>query len=167
MFSQCRQINRCNNIVGEEVIGSLGTSNCKDRWELKKGEVWQYREKQPSGYRLEHENLIASIRAGEPINEAQAIAESTMTAIIGREAAYSGQEIVWDEAMKSEVKLGPETYDVDRYAIPFFFDPRVDTVVEALPSCVSADHPARYEPMLYRDHLTSFMQRGYAATRPS
>ncbi len=54
----------------------------------------------------------------------------------------------------------------DRYAIPFFFDPRVDTLVEALPSCVDDNNPARYEPILYRDHLRAFMQRGYAATRP-
>jgi len=54
---------------------------------------------------------------------------------------------------------------VDRYAIPFFFDPRVDTVIDVLPSCVDDDHPKLHEPLVYRDYLTAFMQRGYAATR--
>lgn len=53
----------------------------------------------------------------------------------------------------------------DRYAIPFFFDPRVDSVIDPVPSCVDADHPKRHEPLVYRDYLTAFMQRGYAATR--
>lgn len=54
---------------------------------------------------------------------------------------------------------------VDRYAIPFFFDPRVDTIIEPLPTCIDDDHPCRYPPLRYGDHLTSFMNRGYAATR--
>ncbi|MEL7156059.1 MAG: 2OG-Fe(II) oxygenase family protein [Actinomycetota bacterium] len=53
----------------------------------------------------------------------------------------------------------------DRYAIPFFFDPRVDTIIEPLPTCVDDEHPSRYPPLRYGDHLTSFMNRGYAATR--
>jgi hypothetical protein len=65
----------------------------------------------------EHENLIASIRAGQPINEAQNIAESTMTAIIGREAVYSGQEVAWDRAMQSETRLGPDKYEFGDYAV--------------------------------------------------
>lgn len=52
--------------------------------------------------------------------------------------------------------------DGDRYAIPFFFDPRVDTVIEPLAGCVDAEHPPRHEPMVYRDYLTAFMGAGYA-----
>lgn len=57
------------------------------------------------------------------------------------------------------------TSGVDRYAIPFFFDPRVDTVIECLPSCVDAEHPARHQPLVYRDYLTEFMASGYASVR--
>ncbi len=57
--------------------------------------------------------------------------------------------------------------DVDRYAIPFFFDPRVDTVIDPVPSCIDDEHPKRHEPIVYRDYLTEFMRQGYAATRPS
>ena len=68
--------------------------------------------------RQEHEDLISSIREGNPINEARAVAESTMTGIIGREAVYSGQEIRWDEAMKSTRRLGPENYELGPYPVP-------------------------------------------------
>jgi predicted dehydrogenase len=118
MFSQCRQINGCKSIVGEFVAGSRGTSNCADFIQPKDGERWRYRGPAISPYRKEHENLIASIRAGEPINEAQSIAESTMTGIIGREAVYSGQEIQWDKAMQSTKRLGPEKYEFGPYPTP-------------------------------------------------
>jgi predicted dehydrogenase len=107
MFSQCRQINGCQNIVSEEVVGSKGTSNCVDRIEVKGGPRWRYRGPNQSPYQLEHQDLIASIVAGNPINEAKAVAESTLTGILGREAGYSGQAITWDELLKSNTRLGP------------------------------------------------------------
>ena len=51
---------------------------------------------------------------------------------------------------------------VDRYAIPYFFDPRVDTVIECLPSCRAPGEPPRHEPIVYRDYLRAFMGRTYA-----
>lgn len=51
----------------------------------------------------------------------------------------------------------------DRYAIPFFYDPRVDTVIECLPSCTDTNHPPKYGPITYRDYLVPFMQRSYVA----
>lgn len=110
MNSQARQISGCRNLVSEEVIGTNGRSNCKDWIGPKNGEAWSYRSKDASPYRQEHEDLMASIRDSKPINDAQAVAEATMTGIIGREAAYSGQMIDWDQAMKSETRLGPVEY---------------------------------------------------------
>jgi myo-inositol 2-dehydrogenase/D-chiro-inositol 1-dehydrogenase len=118
MFSQCRQINGCQNIVGETVVGTDGTSNCQDRIRSKSGKRWRFRQKEPSPYKREHEDLIASIRAGNPINEAQAVAESTMTGILGREAVYSGKSLDWDTAMKSTHRLGPAHYEFGPYPIP-------------------------------------------------
>ena len=112
VFSQCRQINNCKTIIGEEIHGTRkASSNCRNTITPAEGKRWKHRQRGPSGYRAEHENLIASIRAGKPINEAQAIAESTMTGILGREAVYSGAEITWEDAMASEARLGPTEYD--------------------------------------------------------
>jgi predicted dehydrogenase len=118
MFSQCRQINGCKDIVAEFVRGAKGTSDCADLITPSTGEAWRFRDKPVDAYEREHQDLIASIRAGKPINEAQSLAESTMTGIIGREAAYSGQEVTWDAAMKSETKLGPEKIAFGPYEIP-------------------------------------------------
>jgi predicted dehydrogenase len=118
VFSQCRQINGCENIVGEAVVGTKGRSNCADRIETKGGNRWRYRGASPSPYQQEHQDLIASIIAGNPINEARAVAESTMTGILGREAAYSGKAITWDEATKSRTRLGPAEYKFGPYPIP-------------------------------------------------
>jgi predicted dehydrogenase len=112
VFSQCRQINGCQNTVGEHVVGSLGTSNCANRIDPKAGERWRYSGPQGNPYRLSHENLIASVLAGSPINEAQAVAESTLTGIMGREAAYSGRPVTWEQVMKSETRLGPAAYEM-------------------------------------------------------
>ena len=47
---------------------------------------------------------------GKPVNEARNIAESTLTGIMGRESAYSGRTIEWEQALNSPTRLGPETY---------------------------------------------------------
>jgi predicted dehydrogenase len=118
MFSQSRQINGCDGKVEEAVVGTLGESNCKDSIRPKNGDPWRFRARDPNPYRQEHEDLIASIREGQPLNEAQAIAESTMTGILGREAVYSGRAIDWDAAMKSDQRLGPEKYEFGPYPTP-------------------------------------------------
>jgi predicted dehydrogenase len=110
MFSQCRQINNTRNNVGEFVAGTKGKSKCADFITPNTGEAWHFQGKVGAPYQLEHADLIASIREGKPINEAQNVAESTMTGILGREACYSGQEITWDDAMKSTTHLGPKEY---------------------------------------------------------
>jgi hypothetical protein len=69
-------------------------------------------------YEQEHLDLIQSIREGRPLNEAQAIAESTFTAIMGRESAYSGRTVEWDSLLKSEKRLGPEKYEFGPLPFP-------------------------------------------------
>lgn len=118
MFSQCRQINNCKVMVGEFVQGSGGNSNCAGIITPSKSGAWRYRKAGGAPYQLEHADLISSIRSGNPINEAQNVAESTMTAIIGREACYSGQEITWDDAMKSATRLGPKEYKFGLFEVP-------------------------------------------------
>src|SRR5215831_9863310 len=113
MFSQCRQMNGCEGKVEEAVVGTKGTSNCRNWVRPKDGQLWRHREEQdPNPYQQEHQDLIASIRAGEPLNEAKTVAESTLTGIMGRESAYSGRSITWEEALNSPTRLGPEQYDL-------------------------------------------------------
>jgi predicted dehydrogenase len=60
----------------------------------------------------QHADQIAAIRAGEHLNEGRRIAESTMTAIMGRMSAYTGRALKWDRAMKaSKLDLSPPKYE--------------------------------------------------------
>ena len=55
----------------------------------------------------EHTDFIASIRAGKPYNELKTVAESTLTAIMGRMSAYTGKVVTWDQALNSKEELMP------------------------------------------------------------
>lgn len=80
--------------------------------EIMGSNAWRFEGKQTNPYVQEHMDLQASIRGESArINEGQRIAESTMTAIMGREAAYTGQLITWDEAMASTLDLSPLAYE--------------------------------------------------------
>ncbi len=118
MFSQCRQMNGCEGKVEEAAVGTKGTSNCATWIRPKEGQVWRFRDQEVNAYHQEHQDLIASIRAGKPLNEAQAVAESTLTAIMGREAAYTGQTIEWDKAIAAKQRLGPTKYELGSLPFP-------------------------------------------------
>ncbi len=71
------------------------------------GQSWRYRGQNESPYVLEHADNIKAIRSGQPLNEAKTVAESTATAILGREAAYSGQRVEFDEIMEQKTSTLP------------------------------------------------------------
>lgn len=89
-ISMCKQIEGSEFKVSERVVGTKGSSNCAGVIE---GEnKWRYEGPSPDPYVQEHTDLIASIRSGNPLNEAKRIAESTLCAIMARESAYSRQQ---------------------------------------------------------------------------
>ena len=111
VHSMCRQINGCANNVSEWVVGTRGYSNCRDTIFNRKGEgVWKYDGPKINPYVQEHIDLVTAIRTEKPFVEAENTAVSTLVAIMGREAAYTGREITWDEMMASNMRLGPESY---------------------------------------------------------
>ena len=67
-------------------------------------------------YQTEHDELFASIRSGKPINNGEYMAKSTLLAIMGRMAAYTGQEITWEMVLKSKENLSPEPVRLGRPA---------------------------------------------------
>jgi len=117
-----RQIDNCANATAEHLMGTEGYTNCKDTIFNPDGSVkWQYEyPKDQNGnptktvsvspYVQEHIDLVTAIRTHEPINEAEECALSTLTAIMGREAAYTGKLLTWDEILKSNMRMGPSEY---------------------------------------------------------
>ena len=68
---------------------------------------------EPNPYQVEHDKFFASIRNGGVIADAENGAKSTLTAIMGRMATYSGKVITWDQAMNSDMQIMPESLDWD------------------------------------------------------
>jgi hypothetical protein len=66
---------------------------------------------QPSMYQVEHDELFASIRSGNPINDGEWMAQSTLLGIMGRNAAYTGQQLTWEMILNSQQVLVPEIKD--------------------------------------------------------
>src|SRR5690606_39315039 len=78
------------------------------RIETPDGKVkWQFEGEEYNMYQREHDVLFESIRAGKPKNDDLNLATSTMLAIMGREAAYTGQQLTWDDALNSTLSLLP------------------------------------------------------------
>ncbi len=122
VMSMCRQTKGCADRVEERIVGTKG--HAFGYGEIHGPNAWKFEADEPNPYVQEHADLIASIRAGQPLNEGRQIAESTMCAIIGRMSAYTGRAFSWDWAMNaSKLDLTPKTFEfgpnpVDPVAVP-------------------------------------------------
>jgi myo-inositol 2-dehydrogenase/D-chiro-inositol 1-dehydrogenase len=112
LHATIRQIDGCANeqeevIVGTRGIAELGTGVIRD---LSGREIWQFRGEKNDPLIQEHADWIAAIRADKPVNQAKDTAVATLLTIIGRDSAYTGQAVAYDEALKVEDRLGPTEY---------------------------------------------------------
>lgn len=109
-FMASRQIVGCHNENADYLLGSKGACTIgKGPLPRIEGETnWMYRGEKSDMYQAEHDALFASIRHNEPINDGERLATSTMLAIMGRMAAYTGQEITWEQALNSQEQLFPQ-----------------------------------------------------------
>ena len=114
VLSMCRQTPGCTNQVSERVIGTKGSTYTDASNGFIYGQKpFKYDGPTPNPYVQEHANLIASIREGKALNEGRQVAESTLTAIMGRMSAYTGRAMKWDWAMKaSKLDLTPPKYEL-------------------------------------------------------
>ena len=116
-----RQIAGCGNQLSPMLYGTKGYTDCmRTIYNLDGSVAWKYPYPKaedadqsaavPDGFVYEHVRLISAIRNNQPYNDAAIHAQSTLMAIMGREAAYTGKFITWEEIMSSDMKLGPEVY---------------------------------------------------------
>ena len=114
ILSMCRQIDGTNNHISERLVGTKGSAYTDMTNGFIEGQnPFKYDDESPDPYVQEHADLIASIRKAEPINEGKNVAESTMTAIMGRMSAYTGRALKWNWAMKaSKLDLAPPKYEL-------------------------------------------------------
>lgn len=109
-----RQIPGCHNENLDHIMGSKGICNIGRAQPYIEGETnWRYSGPPSDMYQYEHDVLFASLRRGEPVNNGVRMATSTMLAIMGRMAAYTGQQITWDQALNSQEKVFPDNLTWD------------------------------------------------------
>jgi predicted dehydrogenase len=115
--SEARHQPGCWNSVSEHVVGTKGKSDVSGN-KIFGAEQWRYKsDGQPKDpYQQEHDDLFAAIRENKEYNEAEYGASSTMTAILGRMAAYSGKELDYKAALESKIELLPKELGFDKPA---------------------------------------------------
>jgi predicted dehydrogenase len=108
-----RQIpNAQHNDNSDYIAGSKGQGIIKGSRIMIKGDTnWQYEGPEKNMYQVEHDEFFASIRKGEPLHDGERMARSTLAGIMGRMAAYTGEEITWDQMLQSQERLVPEHLD--------------------------------------------------------
>jgi predicted dehydrogenase len=129
IMSMCRQIPGCENNVSETIVGTEGrfysnnyrfTGKKKDRVRVNDGNAYVH----------EHRDLLESIVSGNPLNELQRVAESTLTAIMGRMSAYTGKAVTWEDALNSKLDTFPKHLDIKgKLAEPPFPRPGVTELI--------------------------------------
>ncbi len=115
-YSECRHQPGCWNSVSEHVVGTKGKADVGGN-KIFGAEQWRYKaEGAKDPYQQEHDDLFAAIRNNKEYSEAENGAKSTMTAILGRMAAYSGKELEWKAALESKIELLPKELGFDKPA---------------------------------------------------
>lgn len=108
-FMAQRQQRRCHNENNDYLLGTKGRGDITRSIfiENAKGR-WSYDGKRENMYQVEHNELFQSIRDGKPINDGDRMALSTMMAIMGRTAAYTGKEITYEQILNAKEDRYPK-----------------------------------------------------------
>jgi len=110
MFSCCRQIPNCWDSFSQHAHGTKGYASIDGHGQSElhvDGRQPLKWKRTADGHQVEMDDLVAALEAGGPYKEADSAAESTMTAILGRMATYSGQMVEWETALASTLDLSP------------------------------------------------------------
>jgi len=117
LHSQARQIQGCEGSVSEALVGDRGQCQV-DKYTITGGKAWKFEGKDNAPYVQEHTDFIASLRAGKPLNELKNVAESTLTAIMGRMSAYTGKAVTWEQALQSKETWAPKQMTFGKVPVP-------------------------------------------------
>ncbi|MCA9414966.1 MAG: Gfo/Idh/MocA family oxidoreductase [Candidatus Omnitrophica bacterium] len=109
-YHQCRHWKGTDSRVQDYVLGSNGICDVFGK-SISGPNAWAYEGEEKNMYQNEHDHLFAAIRRGEAVNDGEYMWKSTLLGIMGRMAAYSGETITWEQAVNSELKLGPDKYE--------------------------------------------------------
>jgi predicted dehydrogenase len=114
LFATCRQQPGCAGDISATIVGSKGTAYFGRNPYLQIGDKREkFAGESEVMYQVEHNELFHGIRQNEVLNNGEYMSRSTLLAILGRMATYTGQKVTWEEAMNSHEDLSPSGYDWD------------------------------------------------------
>jgi len=111
LYAFCRTIPDCYNENSSILLGTKGRCNLT-RMTIQGETNWQYAGPRVNPYDLEHLELFKAIRSGNPINNGDYMAPSTLTAIMGQISCYTGKEVTWEQISTSGFYYPPRPEDV-------------------------------------------------------
>jgi myo-inositol 2-dehydrogenase / D-chiro-inositol 1-dehydrogenase len=114
MYALCRTQNGCYGDYSSTYFGTKGVCYLfpGSRYSIKGETNWTYRGPRADAHELEHKPFFAAIRSGVPINAGDYMARSTLVAVMGQLACYSGKELTWEQVAKSDFVFTPKVEDV-------------------------------------------------------
>ncbi len=118
LMSMARQIDGTDGNISETIVGSKGNFYSNGYRFSGDAKKYRFRAKEVNPYVQEHIDLLASIKAGKPLNELKQVAESTLTAIMGRMSTYTGKAVTWDQALNSQLDTFPKTLEFGPMPVP-------------------------------------------------
>jgi predicted dehydrogenase len=114
VFGFCRDQVGCYSETSDVIFGTKGRAILPERCRIEGENPWRHERAKPASmYDLEHAALFDSLRAGKPINSTSYMFTSSMLAILAQMVCYTGQQITWEQAMNSQLVLGPSRYAWD------------------------------------------------------
>ncbi len=113
VFGFCRNILGCYSETTDVIFGTKGRAYLPGRPHIEGEKPWHYQHagQSPNMYDVEHKELFEALRAGKTVNNSSYMFTSSMLAILAQMVCYTGQEITWDQAMKSTL-----SFSLPRYA---------------------------------------------------
>jgi predicted dehydrogenase len=121
LYGFCRQQSGCHNETGAFAMGTEGRAEISQQRQTISGKnSWKYDGPKNNFYQTEHDELFASIRSGKPIDNSDYMSKTTLLAIMGRTASYTGQVVTWEQVMNSK-----EDFTLSKYEWGPFPEPSV------------------------------------------
>lgn len=115
-FHMCRHVPNSPSDNSDTIIGTEGicrVDGWKDLHEITGKNPWKSKTVKNDMYLAEHEAFFSTLRSGKTINDGVRMATSTLMALMARMAAYTGQQVTWEQAMNSTLVLAPDRYSLD------------------------------------------------------
>ncbi len=110
LYAFCRTIPACYNETSSILLGSKGRCNVL-QMRIEGETNWRYEGQGGNPYLIEHKELFRSIRSGNPINNGDYMARSSLIAIMGQLSCYTGKEVTSDEISTSGFYFPPKAED--------------------------------------------------------